>query len=262
MQATFSSSQSRTGSLFDTNVLKESLRRLIMRICEDPNAPFDGLKRSPSCPTFVVALNSNAISSPPTIIRSYDTEEQRKPRVTICQAALATSAAPVFFDPITIEALSGTFVAGSLGYNNPAELALAEASTLMKSDSERLCLVSLGPGQSAPIKIPDVAPRAPPKAGSSNLWLEFTSKFKDACVALTTDTEAVHQRISARTNAENENGLRYYRFNVERGMEDVKFHQFEKRELIESRTAVYLQDYAVRQNIRNSVKDILKARGK
>ena len=67
--------------------------------------------------------------------------------VTIWQAALATSAATTFFEPVTIH--GRTFADGGLGANNPVDEVEAEAQTIWKSgplQSQLKCFISVGTG--------------------------------------------------------------------------------------------------------------------
>ena len=58
-------------------------------------------------------------------LRSYSLPDEPNIRATICQAALATSAATTFFDPVSIGAR--TFADGVLGANNPVDEVEGEA---------------------------------------------------------------------------------------------------------------------------------------
>jgi predicted acylesterase/phospholipase RssA len=63
-----------------------------------------------------------------TRIRSYSLLEKRDMPTTICEAALATSAATGFFEPVSIGARH--FVDGALGANNPVDEMEGEASDI------------------------------------------------------------------------------------------------------------------------------------
>jgi hypothetical protein len=85
-------------------------------------------------------------------IRSYPSGRS-DPRVgpTICQAALATSAATQFFDPVEIGAR--VFVDGALGANNPIDEVENEASDIWFPESGTSdlqanvsCFLSIGTG--------------------------------------------------------------------------------------------------------------------
>lgn len=61
-------------------------------------------------------------------LRSYSLPEEPNIRATICQAALATSAATTFFDSVSIG--DRTFTDGGLGANNPVDEVEGEASNI------------------------------------------------------------------------------------------------------------------------------------
>ncbi|KAM7207996.1 hypothetical protein V8F06_014960 [Rhypophila decipiens] len=68
---------------------------------------------------------------------------------TICEAALATSAATGFFDPVSVGARH--FVDGSLGANNPVDQVENEASDIWCAETGNLqplvkCFISVGTG--------------------------------------------------------------------------------------------------------------------
>src|ERR1700761_3030513 len=61
-------------------------------------------------------------------LRSYSLPEEPNIRTTICEAALATSAATTFFEPVNIDDRS--FADGALGANNPVDEVEGEASNI------------------------------------------------------------------------------------------------------------------------------------
>lgn len=63
-----------------------------------------------------------------TRLRSYSLPSQLDLPATVCEAALATSAATGFFDPVSIGARQ--FVDGALGANNPVEEVEGEAANI------------------------------------------------------------------------------------------------------------------------------------
>lgn len=64
----------------------------------------------------------------PYRLRSYNLPDELNIPATICDAALATSAATGFFDPVSIGARR--FVDGALGANNPVDEVEGEASNI------------------------------------------------------------------------------------------------------------------------------------
>lgn len=68
-------------------------------------------------------------------------------RVTIWQAARATSAAPVYFAPAVIGPDRTKFVNGGVGANNPVQYTMVAAERIWPGRAVR-CLVSVGSGHS------------------------------------------------------------------------------------------------------------------
>jgi predicted acylesterase/phospholipase RssA len=82
-------------------------------------------------------------------LRSYTLPDEPNIPATICQAALATSAATTFFDPVAIGDRS--FADGGLGANNPVDEVEGEASSVWCSETGDLkplvkCFISIGTG--------------------------------------------------------------------------------------------------------------------
>jgi predicted acylesterase/phospholipase RssA len=75
-------------------------------------------------------LSGSYASRPPATIRlrSYSLPDELNIPATICDAALATSAATGFFDPVSIGVRR--FVDGALGANNPVDEVEGEASNI------------------------------------------------------------------------------------------------------------------------------------
>jgi predicted acylesterase/phospholipase RssA len=82
-------------------------------------------------------------------LRSYSLPHEPNIRATICQAALATSAATTFFEPVSIGDRS--FADGGLGANNPVDEVEGESSNIWCSETGDLkplvkCFISIGRG--------------------------------------------------------------------------------------------------------------------
>lgn len=160
------------------------------------------------------------------LFRSYVTAESidglSTSGVKIWQAARATSAASTFFDPIKIG--SQEFVDGATGRNNPVESVLAEASAIWPDARSRIqCLVSIGTGKSEFRDFGD------------NL-----AEIKRTLVALATETEDTEQRVYRNQESLGVDG-RYFRFNVDRGLEGVVLDEYEKQGTIVAATEAYLE---------------------
>jgi hypothetical protein len=158
--------------------------------------------------------------------------------------------------------LAGTFITRELGYNNPSELALSEASLIIDSyQSQRWCLVSIGGGRERSVTFREPATWTGLSwfNGISNLVSEkwkHQRKLAEGCVRLLRDTEAVHQRLARKSNSES-NNFRYYRFNVERGLDDIGFYDWNECDTLEGRTRAYLSEQSTWENIKNCISDLL-----
>lgn len=159
-------------------------------------------------------------------LRSYQPPDQtRNVPATICQAALATSAASTFFDQVSID--DQKFADGGLGANNPIDQVEQEASNIWCPDTADLkplvkCIVSIGTGN------PGVQPVKDSLLG-----------FLRTLTQIATETEETEARFISRWRGHHDEN-RYFRFNVEQGLQDVGMDEYVKRGLIKSVTEYYL----------------------
>jgi predicted acylesterase/phospholipase RssA len=121
--------------------------------------------------------------------------------VTICEAALATSAATTLFDPVSVGDRS--FADGGLGSNNPVDEVEGEASNIWCSETGDLkplvkCFISIGTGN-------------PGKKKFKKSMVKFLS---ETVVQIATETENTEKKFIARW-AKHFDEKRYFRFNVE-----------------------------------------------
>ena len=175
-----------------------------------------------------------------TRLRSYTLPNKLNISATICEAALATSAATGFFDPVDIGARK--FEAGALGANNPVEQ-VEEAANIWCSDSRELmslvkCFVSIGTGN-------------PGRKAIENNMLKLLTR---TLVDLVTETERTEKRMIARW-ARLFHEKRYFRLNIEQGLQDVGLAEYREQGRIEAATEEYLdhtqQDGRVKQCVTN-----------
>lgn len=174
-----------------------------------------------------------------TRLRSYDLPQKPSVPATITEAALATSAATGFFDPVSIGARQ--FVDGALGANNPVEEVEGEASDIWCADTGELkplvkCFVSIGTGN-------------PGKRAIEDNLLKFLSK---TLVQITTETEETAKRSVARWRQHYDQS-RYFRLNVEQGLQDVGLAEHKEQGRIEAATDQYLDDQQQIFRVRNCV---------
>ncbi|KAF1985833.1 hypothetical protein K402DRAFT_454822 [Aulographum hederae CBS 113979] len=189
---------------------------------------------------FVCAIDRQ--TSGITCLRSYGVPGKANISPTICEAALATSAATSFFDPVKIGARQ--FEDGGLGVNNPAEQVEEEAADIWCSNSRKLmplvkCFVSIGTGNSGKKAIEDTLPK-------------FLSK---TLVDLVTETVKTESRIIARWGALLTE-KRYFRLNVEQGLQDVGLTEYREQGRIEAATYEYLDHMQQQVQVRDCIANL------
>jgi predicted acylesterase/phospholipase RssA len=152
----------------------------------------------------------------------------------IWQACRATSAATAFFDPIAIGPFGEEFVDGALGANNPIYTLWNQAQDVWGNQLQVNlgCLVSIGTG------LPSLKP-------VRNDILGIWSTLKE----LTTETEKTAQQFHRDKSSLDDEG-RYYRFNVDRGLEDIYLEESKKKKEIAAATRQYIESQAVFKQIK------------
>jgi hypothetical protein len=164
-----------------------------------------------------------------TVLTSY--ESGRWPRdmlnsVKIWEAARATSAASTFFESIAIGPDSEYFLDGATGANNPVKVACAEARDVWQIqdsiDDHLHCLISIGTG------VPSVEP-----FGTTLKAIAKTLK------AMAVETEKTAEEF-LREHTKLHTNQRYFRFNVDRGLENIGLEESGKRHHIIAATRRYI----------------------
>ncbi|TAQ87275.1 hypothetical protein B7494_g4384 [Chlorociboria aeruginascens] len=150
--------------------------------------------------------------------------------VQIWEACRATSAASTFFDPIAIGRYEEEFVDGAMGANNPVWEVWNEAQLLWGSqqlENKIKCLVSIGTG------VP-----------SSKKYRDDVLHIGETLAAIATETERTAERFR-RDKSHLEDHGQYYRFNVDRGLEEIGLDESKKRKEIGAATRQYLDSQSV-----------------
>lgn len=190
--------------------------------------------------SFVCATAKEVTST--TRLRSYTLPDELGIPATICEAALATSAATGFFDPVSIG--SRQFVDGALGANNPVDEVEGEASNIWCSETGDLkplvkCFISIGTGN-------------PGKRAIEDDVLKFLSK---TLVGIATETEETERKFIARW-AKHFDEKRYFRFNVEQGLQEVGLAEYQEQGTIEAATDEYLKHQSQKFRVRDCVQNL------
>lgn len=174
-----------------------------------------------------------------TRLRSYSLPDESNIPATISQAALATSAATGFFDPVSVGARQ--FVDGALGANNPVDEVEGEAANIWSrgtGDPKPLvkCFVSIGTGN-------------PGKKALKDNMLGFFSK---TLVRIATETEVTERKFVARW-AQHLDEKRFFRFNVDQGLQDVGLAEHREQGRMEAVTDEYLKHQDQKFRLRDCV---------
>ncbi|KAM0670877.1 hypothetical protein ACQRIU_001272 [Beauveria bassiana] len=221
---------------FDSKKLRSAVEQAINQSGASPQDRFnDGQFRG--CRVFVCAAAKE--TSDITRLRSYDLPGKTSIEATILDAALATSAATRFFDPVRIGARQ--FVDGALGANNPVEQVEREASDIWCADTAELmpqvkCFLSVGTGHPGTKAIED----------------NIVNLLSKTLVGMVTETEQTEARFIARWR-QHYDLKRYFRFNVDHGLEGVGLEEFDQQGTMEAATESYLDHTAQITRVRDCV---------
>ncbi|RYP59758.1 hypothetical protein DL770_010141 [Monosporascus sp. CRB-9-2] len=221
---------------FDSQKLRGAIEQVILRRGLSKTELFNAGQHR-GCKVFVCATakETGDISR----LRSYDLPGKPNISATICEAALATSAATRFFDPVYIGARQ--FVDGALGANNPIDEVEGEASNIWCSETGDLkplvkCIVSIGTGH----------------PGNKGVEDDLPKFLSNTLVGIATETERTESRFIARWR-QHFDSKRYFRFNVEHGLRDVHLAEYKEKGKIDAATDSYLNHQAQEFRVRDCV---------
>ncbi|KAK4220853.1 phospholipase [Podospora fimiseda] len=242
---------------YQSDFLRGVMSEVIMKNGESPDAllfsmPDYTQKQTPdvsnmgTCKVFVCAKK---IENAPRheLLRTYalkDTKDFLQP--TIIEAAMATTAAPTFFEKASVGkgSHSQKFVDGSLGTNNPVEEVYKEARNRIWKVSNKppvtpKCLISLGTGRKKDTHVED-----------SLYGIIGTMKGMI--------TDADERAESFLTNL-GEQGF-YFLFTVHQDL--VRMDEADKLTLIRSKTIDYLDEWEIKKKRMKCVKTLVKKKPK
>jgi hypothetical protein len=135
-------------------------------------------------------------------------------------------------------------VDGALGANNPVEEVEGEASNIWCSETGDLkplvkCFISIGTGH-------------PGTRAIENNMIKFLSK---TLVGITTETEKTADRFVARWR-QHFDERRYFRFNVQQGLQGVGLAEYQEQGIIEAATDEYLRHQEQKFRVRDCVSNL------
>ncbi|KAI1743759.1 hypothetical protein F4680DRAFT_407402 [Xylaria scruposa] len=202
---------------FDHSLLEQEIKSLAFQYLGDENALL--YQETAKCKVFVCTSLANTVT---VRLRSYKSDSEDPISCTIWEAGRATSAAPMFFDPITFS--NGlVFRDGALRANNPTSELVQEVTTEFPSE-EISAIVSIGTGLHDSITMGN--------------GLASVAK---ACGKIATDTEECAKKFEKDfcSPGDKFHG-KYFRFNVAKGVEGVGLEEWYKADTMISNTLCYL----------------------
>ena len=196
---------------------RQALQRwhLLQYVSYPVHVSFTSIKMS----SVVLAITKDNVNAPPTLFKTYDRSESLKD-CTIWQVARATSAATTFFKSIKCGRDDIEFIDAGFGYNNPCDVLLEEAQNIFPG-REFGCILSIGTGLGAVVMIKD-----------------SRRSILDALKEMASSSKKVADRLDNRFSDDTV----YYRFNVQRGLEDVTLSDWRQMSSTSAHTRNYLQD--------------------
>lgn len=143
-------------TLFGSAHNRKNLERLIKEVYSKSHNGKTPLLRDCKIPVAITIYNLD--SGKPSVLKSdYHPKFTRDPNLPVFEAALATSAAPAYFDPYTSDSYLDLKkeeikfeykVDGGVWANNPSLIALIEAQKAFKKELSEISLLSIGTGHS------------------------------------------------------------------------------------------------------------------
>ncbi|KAM0229700.1 hypothetical protein ACHAPO_009770 [Fusarium lateritium] len=242
--------------MFDEKILVRETKAVVMKYLGNEDAPLLDPLEDDACKTVLYTLPfKNTVQQTATALRTYINEDKDpNPKTwTIWEAVRATSAATTVFEPF-VHGPPGKeirYIDAGFGYNNPSDLILQEARSLWEGDhylslhTDVGVFISLGTGMGKIVRMDNdtimeglsAKLRAPVKA------VEVMKK-------IVTGTATIHRNVAEQFGI---NSVRYYRFNVDHGLEDVKLFDYKKREDMEVDTTAYLDKIEVERELKRCV---------
>jgi patatin-like phospholipase/acyl hydrolase len=169
--------------------------------------------------SVVLAITKDSVDAPPTLFTTYDTSTGLS-GCTVWQVARATSAATTFFKPIRVGRDGIEFVDAGFGYNNPCEALVEEAQRQFPGRGQ-MRILSIGTGLGGVVKI-------------RNTRKSIIKALKN----MATTSKKVALRLDSRFGDTTD----YFRFNVDRGLEDITLSDWVQASQISAHTRNYLRE--------------------
>jgi hypothetical protein len=167
-----------------------------------------------------LAITKDNIDARPILFKTYD-DSDAFADCAIWQVVRATSAATTFFKSIECGRDKIEFIDAGFGYNNPCEVLIEEARSLFPEAPEMLVL-SIGTGLGDVVEI-------------SNSRASILNALK----AMASESTKVANRLKRAHVGRTD----YFRFNVDRGLQDVTLAEWKESSKILGHTLNYVNDH-------------------
>jgi hypothetical protein len=175
-------------------------------------------RRNRQCHVAVVAVLADQTKDRmPKLLKSYDPDDDYK----IWEVARATSAAPVFFDPIKIGSPPITYEDDKMSFNNPARVTYEEVQRLWPHRRIGVFL-SLGTGRN-----------------KLAFGISLEAEVTQALMKMSERATKVHDQLYTQFRAHNNDPV-YFRLNVDQGLADIGFQEWQKTSQLASCTEAYM----------------------
>ena len=182
----------------------------------------------------------------PRRFRTYRVREHINANCAIWEAARATTAAPTFFERISIGEsgyVKEDFIDAGLGCNNPVLEVMDEAAGIFGNSRPIGCIVSLGTGH------PGIIGLAKPDTFQKLLPTQLVDVLKRIATDCQNTARGMDRRFATVPDV-------YFRFDVTHGAGTISLEEWKRMGDVVSHTRAYLQDVAVDRSI-DTVVDIL-----
>ena len=160
-----------------------------------------------------LAITKDNVEALPTLFRTYDDSSTGLWDCAVWEVARATSAATTFFKPIRVGRDDIEFIDAGLEYNNPCEVLMEEASRQFPGAAIKVLSIGTGLGDVVAIK-------------------DRRQSILSALSKMATSSQKVALRLNRSTGGSTD----YFRFNVERGLEDAMLADWKRVSRIAAHT--------------------------
>ncbi|SPO02541.1 uncharacterized protein DNG_05214 [Cephalotrichum gorgonifer] len=190
------------------------------------------------CKAFVCTI-SKKDATRIHLFRSYEIDNDSEHPCKIWEAIRATSAAPTYFEPISIgrPGMTEEFIDGGVGCNNPILVLHVEAGRVFDSTRKVACILSIGTGTKGPLMLDE-----PGFLDEIGLHRDIVKLLKRLAVTSDGAAQAMDEKYKDIKNL-------YFRFSVEQGLASVKLGDWEKLVEIGVQTRAYLKSPGVDEKI-------------